>query len=209
MLLSLGLSWKLSPQSRVLAGSLCGVAVLCVFLIAGRSAENTVRALYAKHFSEESVVDTALWPMPGDPACWAAVVVSRGSRDRMILRRAMLAPFPTVLSAANCPSYRLPTTAPLVEVVAEADERVAWGKQLSVSIESWNSLARRCDVRAYLQFSRAPFFILQGDTILLGDLRFDRTDRRDFAEAEFPATPGPCPSWLPAWEPPRADLLSL
>ncbi|MDQ3033919.1 MAG: hypothetical protein M3Y87_15995, partial [Myxococcota bacterium] len=73
-------------------------------------------------------------------------------------------------------------------------------------------LAQRCDVAAYLRFARVPFAASAParETIVLGDLRYDRERGPSFAEIEVPREPpAECPSFVPPWEPWRAgDLLS-
>ena len=208
VLLSFALSFRLK-QKRVLFAVLGSAAVLLGFGLAGSAAQSTARSLYAQHFPRETLVDVALWPMPGNPACWAGVTVSSGPGETLVLRRVMLAPFAKVVSAAQCPPYRLPTTAPLVDVKAAADARVHWGKELSAPIAKWQALAKRCDVHAFLRFSRAPFFVERADALIVGDLRFDRSEGEDFAEARFGSEVGECPKWVPSWEPPRREVLKL
>ncbi len=208
VVLGFALAFRLR-QRRVWLGTVGSALVLGTFVLAGGAAQRTTRALYERHFERETLVDAALWPMPGNPSCWAGVIVSRGVDDTLVLRRAMLAPFASVISAAHCPRYRLPTTAPLVEVTAEPDARVHWGKELRAPIVQWQALAKRCDVHAFLRFSRAPFWVERDGALLVGDLRFDRTEGEDFAEARFPKPPGACPQWIPSWTPPRAEILGL
>jgi len=45
-------------------------------------------------------------------------------------------------------------------------------------------------------------------TIVAGDLRYDRSPAIEFAEARMPRVVEQCPRWIPAWRPPRADLLA-
>ena len=69
-------------------------------------------------------------------------------------------------------------------------------------------LAERCDVHAFLRWSRAPYFTRSGDgSVLVADLRYARGSDPGFAGALFPRDVGDCPEHVPPWRPPRTDLL--
>ncbi len=207
MLGSMLVAWKCRPALRVLLGVVGSVLVLGLFVFAGSLAKRESRSLYATHFPAETLVDAALWPMPGNPACWAGVFVSRGPGPSLVLRRGMMAPLFDMNAAERCPSYRLPTSAPLVEVTAASDRRVSWGKQWSVPVAELSRLAKRCDFATYLRFARAPFWLESDGGLVVGDLRFDRTEGIDFAEVELPEKLGACPKFVPSWRPPRQEFL--
>ena len=84
--------------------------------------------------------------------------------------------------------------------------------ELALDLEALRAIADRCDGEAFLRFARAPFVVPRGDTIVVGDLRYDRETSLGFAEMELPreAPAGAaCPRYVPGWEPWRAsDLLA-
>ena len=48
---------------------------------------------------------------------------------------------------------------------------------------------------------------LEGDGLVIGDLRYDRENGLGFSEIEVDSDAEPCPTLVPPWVPPRADLL--
>jgi hypothetical protein len=66
-----------------------------------------------------------------------------------------------------------------------------------------------CAAAAFFRFGRAPF-VIEGEkpeTLVVGDLRYDRQRDLDFAELEIDETADDCPEFVPAWLPPRRDAL--
>jgi hypothetical protein len=71
------------------------------------------------------------------------------------------------------------------------------------------ALARtNCQAAALLRFARAPFwFPVAGDSLHVGDLRYDREPGLGFAELRVRSGRPRAPPGVPPWRPPRADLI--
>jgi inner membrane protein len=58
-----------------------------------------------------------------------------------------------------------------------------------------------------MRFIRAPYVAPAPGGWILGDLRYDRERGLGFAEIAIERGRVSCPAFVPAWTPPRADLL--
>jgi hypothetical protein len=153
-------------------------------------------------------VDHVLTAMPANPLCWQVLLVETQD-DALALRRGVLSLAPERVSAAQCGAGRLTaeTTAPLQAVAATSDRTVTWHGEVSTPLSALTGLAStNCNVAAALRFVRAPWLAsIEGATVL-GDLRYDREEALGFAEILL-APHMPCPAFVPAWYPPRSDIL--
>ncbi|HEU4537304.1 MAG TPA: metal-dependent hydrolase, partial [Polyangiaceae bacterium] len=206
--LALAFSWRAGPGARAAAGLVASAGVVLGFVALGR----VVRADLARRLAAEpapaALLDVALSPLPADPFCWTAVTVQTTAAGELVSRRATLAPFPSLLDAGRCPPAAERTTAPLAPSPLAADAGVRWDGEFRAPLAALRSLAReRCDAAAMLRFLRAPFWTLGPNEAVLGDLRFDRSERLDFAETSLGPSGAPCPAFVPPWRPPRRDLL--
>ncbi len=205
-LLSLA-AWRSSARARPWWGLAAFCCVPVLFLGASAAAKASLRKRLALTHPGEQVVDLAISAGPANPLCWLTVVVSTTESDELVSRRATLALWPELLPLAHCPSAPASITAPLIEVPSPSDQRLRWEGEHRLSLPRLQALAReRCDVGAALRFMRAPFLSEREGRLVIGDLRFDRDERLDFAELEL--SDGPCPRWVPGWSPPRARELS-
>jgi hypothetical protein len=126
-----------------------------------------------------------------------------------VLRRASFALAPALFPVGRCPSREDPITAPLEPVPLSGDDAIRWEGEHRVALSRWRTLARdRCDVAALMRFLRAPFLAERGSGLVVGDLRFDRDERLDFAEVELKPSADPCPRFVPSWAPPRASEIT-
>ena len=84
---------------------------------------------------------------------------------------------------------------------------VGVAKPDTLAAPAWRALAARdCRVEAWLRFARAPSLADGSAT----DLRFGIPGAPNFSTLALgPGTASPCPSGLPRWGHPRADLLHL
>lgn len=211
-----GLAWRLPPRARVAAGLLAFFAVPALFLGAGVAARAAVTRITIAAFPSESVVDVASTAWPANPLCWSAIAMTTSPDGDLVLRRASVALAPGLLPLSRCPASEGTTTAPVQPVAAPlpaGDERVLrWGGEIRTPLARLRQLAARCDGGAAMRFLRAPFVIERSDdgerTVILGDLRFDRDERLDFAELELPVEVTRCPARVPSWEPPRGRELA-
>ena len=127
------------------------------------------------------------------------------------VKRATIAPLPLLWSAARCPfSPEDVPTAPLRPILAPSREAVVWRGEFVAPVTELLALAREnCYAAAALHFLRVPYWRREEDGgWILGDLRYDGPGL-DFSDLRIPAAPGPCPSAVPGWIPPRHELLDL
>lgn len=201
---------RASPAMSAVVALVGSLALVAMFATASAAAASSVRrALDDKHPDWETV-DVSRSPLPATPLCWQAVVVQR-SRDgqRYALRTAEVSAWPALVSASSCVRGPLVTTARLAPGDVRERDVLVTGS-LERPLADVRELARRCDVAAYLRWSRAPFFepIVTGDgAFVAGDLRYDRAPDIEFAETRLPRVVEQCPRWVPPWRPPRSDLL--
>jgi inner membrane protein len=149
-------------------------------------------------------VDVILTPNPSAPLCWGVIGVELNeARGQYVLWRGTLSLAPEWKRPTTCASHRLaePTAARLI-----GNGRLALRDEMRQPLRQLRDLAQRdCWTRAWLQFGRAP--VIAGGAIF--DLRFAEGARRNFTSMPIhprgPATG--CPSNLPNWGMPRADLL--
>jgi inner membrane protein len=153
------------------------------------------------------VVDAILTPAPANPLCWQGIVVSRRN-DEYVLDVAFVSAAPGVTPAATC---RLETTGASLGMgppSPRSTPAVHFEGQHRAPLAELRHFARsNCHVAAFLRFARAPFWRERGESVLVGDLRYDRSASEGFAELEVPLRPANCPAWLPPWTPPRRALL--
>jgi inner membrane protein len=201
-------AWRASPPVRIAAALGASLAVLAVFMAGSAAAARSVRAALSRAYPGWTTLDVARSPRPATPACWQAVAVQRSARGEYALRAAHASAWPALVSAAACGGAREETTAPLTRGAAAPERAVEiWG-ELERPVAELRRLSERCDVAAYLRWSRMPFALREPDgALVVGDLRYDRDADLDFAEARLPERAGECPEHVPPWRPPRADLL--
>lgn len=203
------LAWRLPAERHAPASLLAFFVVPAMFLGTGVAARAVVARATAEAFPGESTVDIASTAWPSNPLCWSAITVTTSSEGELVLRRASLALAPSILPLARCPSSRGDTiTAPLTEVRASPRPDLRWEGEHRTPLARWRELGARCDVAAAMRFIRVPFLVEKAESLIVGDLRFDRDERLDFGELELPLEVGPCPKFVPPWEPPRVKELS-
>lgn len=186
------------------------LAIFAVFAIGSATASSNLRASLARARPEWETLDVSRSPVPATPWCWQAVAVQR-SHDglRYALRAAEVSAWPSLISAAACARAPHATTAPLVPGDVREPSVVVAGS-LETPLTELRARAQRCDVHAYLRWSRAPFFAPvagTGGDFVVGDLRYDRSPDLDFAELRLSRDVEHCPRFVPPWRPPRTDLL--
>jgi inner membrane protein len=204
-------AWRGSSLARVSFAFVGSLAVLAVFALCSTVAASSVRSTLARAFPEWETIDVSRSPVPATPLCWQVVAIQR-SRDglRYALRSADVSAWPSLVSASSCERAPRGTTAPLVLSAVREPSVVVTGS-LEAPLAELRDRAQRCDVHAYLRWSRAPFFAPlpgSGGDFIAGDLRYDRSPAIEFAELRLPRNVEQCPRFIPPWRPPRTDLLS-
>ena len=196
---------RAGPRGRPLLGIGACLAVAATFFGASRVAASAVRAAVG---DGHELHDAILTPMPANPLCFTAIAVGL-SGDDYIARRATVATWPALFPAPSCPDTAEKPTAPLVSSTAADTPHVLWRGQFVAPLHRLIQLDREnCQAAALLRFLRAPYWLVDDDeTLVLGDLRYDRNPDLDFSDVRIERRPSFCPSAVPSWRPPRRDLL--
>jgi inner membrane protein len=208
-LLMLIIGYRAPPRVALTTGICLWLGATVMFIAAGRMAQRQMDAVAASVFPQARLLDRILTPMPANPFCWEVMLVQTQD-DVIALRRAMLTLAPAVMNADRCLSRSLdmPTTAPLKSVKATDSPQLKWYGEIQTSRDRLTEvIAADCVAAAAMRFVRAPWLASVGDELVLGDLRYDRERALGFAEIELHGPPQVCPSLIPPWLPPRADLL--
>ena len=194
--------WRAGLRGR--AGLLLALGVGVGFIALQGAASSAGRAHITAALQKidpaSRVLDVAMTAFPSQPLCWAYVSVeSNEAADRYRLRRGVASIAPAWLAPLACPAglvEQRPAVA-LSEGVAQFDVAQAGLRQLRAL------RASRCDVDAWLRFSRTP----QLEIDQLSDYRFAATPRGNFTTLHI-AQAAKCADGVPGWDYPRADLLA-
>lgn len=152
--------------------------------------------------------EVQLSPMPANPGCWT-VLTLEADEDADLYRIAR--GFWSWTPGGGCPP-RAPTgtTAPLLPADPPRSH-LSWEGSFRAPLSELRRLEREhCYFRAFLHFSRAPFWLQEpGGAWIYGDLRFDRSPGLGFSEIRDPEGPeADCEGlWVPDWTPPLAPHL--
>lgn len=166
-------------------------SAIAVLLLAFEAGHRATRKLLP-----QTAADLILSPLPVNPFCWAVVTVESNETE-LRLRRAIVSPFPSLISLDTCTQLRF--FAPEVSQ-ATLDTQILWEKEHVVSISELKSLKNQyCDVRDFLKFSRAPYFWKDETGLYFSDLRFERANRRSFARVRVSPQSPPCPDSKAPW----------
>jgi inner membrane protein len=195
-----------APRTALFAGVATWLFTTCCFMIASRVAAKELQTLTAQ--SEMKLLDHVLTPMPANPFCWDTILIQSDGKH-YALRQATLSLAPHWISAQNCPLRGAEDiTAPRVAAVTANTESLYWRGEVVLSLAEFKRLAAtHCEMSDLLRFARAPFFVARDGSQIIGDLRYDLEPEVSFAELELGKET--CPGFVPKWEPPRADLLTL
>jgi inner membrane protein len=185
------------PARRVVAAGAAWLLVEGVFFTASHAARAQVRSAVGP----ATLRDAVLTPAVGNPLCFRALVVEvDGPTYRAI--DATVAPYPALRPVARCRGEGEPSSSGHATTTS-----VRWGREWSAPRAELATLAStRCEVAAALRFIRVPAWrTLPDGAVALSDLRYG--GGRGFADLELAARPARCPTTVPAWVPPRRDLL--
>jgi inner membrane protein len=199
------LSQLLTRRAGERAALLAGVAFACAFvLMQGAMAQLARTALTTALRNENPAVhvyDLPLSAFPANPLCWGAIGITDDGRGGYRIRRGVLSLAPGVIPPASCP-------AALAGVrVAPGPQALAWAWEERGRLASLRALrAGDCRVDAWLRFARAPSLANGTAT----DVRYGLPGAPGFSALPYAArAAAPCPSAVPHWGYPRADLLGL
>lgn len=180
-----------------------GMAVALVFIgvqgAASKVGKQAIGTELARRDSASTVLDTALTAYPGNPLCWSFVSVERnGELDSYRLRRGVVSVAPGVLRADACP-------AALSDVPVEGAAVALTWEQQSPLASLRAAASNDCQMAAWMRFARTPALVDGGAL----DARFGvKLDGNFSALRQAGATRPACPTNVPPWGTPRADLLA-
>ncbi|MBK8997727.1 MAG: metal-dependent hydrolase [Myxococcales bacterium] len=202
---------KRSPTVRALVAGAGCVLVLATFGFAKPLAEEKARVALGAAFPGEALHDVVLTSNPANPACWLFASAHTASDGSYAVRRGRVSLAPSFYPAERCARSSGQTTAPLRAIARPSSAEVYFEREFVAPLAELQRLAREsCEVAAYLRFARLPFWVeLPGTGLVVGDVRFDREPGLGFAELVAERAPRDCPRFVPPWEPPRSDVLSL
>ena len=180
-----------------------GLALAGVFVIvqgaAAAVARQALAGELARRDSASIVLDSALTAYPGNPLCWSVVTVERNAAlGEYRLRRGVVSVAPGVLRADACPRALANTP------VHGAAVALGWEQQRSLaSLRA--AVASDCNMTAWMRFARMP--ALLGDAAV--DARFGVSPDANFSTLRHAGSARKnCPTNVPPWGMPRADLLN-
>ena len=159
------------------------------------------------------LMDVVTGANPANPLC-ARVITVEASASRYRLTTAWASAVPHLVSAQWCSrAVQTDTTRgaqhlPMTRARTPLTRAIEWTWTTSAERARFATLAREhCAVAAWLQFARVPFVIPVGtDSLMVGDLRYDRDARASVARYTLPSTPDHCPVSDVPWARPRADI---
>jgi inner membrane protein len=190
---------RLSPYSRTAAAVILCAAIVAGFMATSRIARSAVLEALATEL-RGGVLDVILTPNPSSLLCWETIAIELRETDgEYVLWRGTLSLMPARKAPTACASHQFG---------GARDARMIGNGQLALRDEIHQPLGRLralaerdCWARAWLRFGRAP--VIEGDALI--DLRFSERPGREFTYMRV-AREG-CPSNVPTWAMPRADLL--
>lgn len=200
------ISSKLKPKGRADVAVSFSLAVIAVFAGVSFYARSQIGQQNAELFPSAILHDVALSPYPANPFCWSLVTVETfGEEAKYRLRRGKFAPFPSIVTAEQCPQLApRGSTAYLASVPALWGPGYDWeGQYQATALDLKEFLNYSCRWQNFLRFSRAPFLQEEAGSLWAGDLRFDYGPEIGFSEIEIPEERPPCKGWLPTWDAPR------
>lgn len=226
VILSLVVSRRLPVTSTARAGIGSWVLVTACFSIG----TSVVRAevIDAKHADAAHVdaggditsasqrmqlLDVVTGANPANPLC-ARIITVEANAAEYRLTTGWASAVPRVVSAQWCSRAASADTTrgavhlPMMRATAAPTAAIEWTWTWSAPRAELVKLAREnCQVSAWLQFVRVPFWIPFGtDSVMVGDLRYDRDARASVARYTLPRSDASCPGSGVPWERPRADV---
>jgi len=179
----------------------------CVLIIAGftgaaRAARSVVRDALGPEVHGR-IIDIVLSPNPSAPFCWAAIAIELDeAAGEYVLWRGTLSLAPRWKAPTTCALHRFTPVGDVTRLGREG--QFALRDSIHQPLQRLRDAAQRdCWAREWLRFGRAPV-IAEG---AIFDLRYAERVGQDFTR--MPLAPGrrECPSYLPEWGMPRADLI--
>jgi inner membrane protein len=194
-------------------GLLTALAVSLAFIgaqaIGGHLARERIRAELARIEPGSRVLDLPLSSFPANSLCWSFATVTEtpgngagndAGNGGYAIRVGVLSLAPALAPVSSCPAR-------FGGVAGSERPDLAWKWAERGSVAQLRALrASDCHVDAWLRFARVPSLANGRAT----DLRFGRPDEPNFSTLPLAASAAqPCPTPVPRWGYPRADLLGM
>jgi inner membrane protein len=210
---------RLTP-ARATATGIGGWIVVTLLFAAGTGAVRTrVAAVAASGHATGTeggayrLFDVIVSPSPSNPFCARAITV-QANDSKYLLTTAWAAAAPALVSAAWCERAAHTDTTTGAQHLKMRRVRIgdspaiAWGWSWTAPRSDLAALmAAQCQIAAWSRFVRAPFWVDAGpDSVLVGDLRYDRDRGMRVSRFTFPRRAENCPASVPPWTRPRNDI---
>jgi inner membrane protein len=198
------------PRDRraLFAGLAAGAGFVVVQAFAVQAARALVVAQVHQRDPASRILDVPLSAFGANPLCWSFVAIeSNEAAGSYRLSRGVLSLAPAITPVSSCPSALGGAPGETGIARAAGAAGLVWVWEEAGQIGRLRELRKsNCHLDAWLRFARAPSF--QGGRAT--DLRFGPPDKPNFSTIPFEELAGePCPSHVPDWGYPRADLLGL
>ena len=203
---------QVQAGTRGRAGLLAGLAASLVFVaVQGAGSARGARMLAADLHGREpagELLDASMTAYPANPLCWNFIAVERNeAAGAYRLRSGVLSLAPALLPPGQCPagvagrSSRLPGRASEIAILPG----ITILSNYTGSLDHLRRLEQEnCFFRSWLRFARAPQLSAQ----TASDSRFGAITGANFSAIDLSEFAGKaCPTNVPQWDYPRADLL--
>ncbi len=188
---------------------------------ASRRGNARVTQLFGQNDSRKVFVS----PAPGNPLCWMLFTVEH-DQATYHARRGVLTLLPSKIPAAEClPSDEsLPKTRYNIEasragklfdfnlqlMTSPSSPELLWDLEFQRSWDEYQQLlARSCEFRSFLRFSRIPLWKNENGVIAVADFRHMRRSRSMSFSTMKLKSESECPPFVPDWAPPLGKHLAF
>lgn len=134
--------------------------------------------------------DIELTPEPANPFCWSSWSKKESEKD-YVMRSAVIAPFPSILSTENCtlwknvnPDAAAPTA---IDESDPASPTVLWKYEIRLKKSVYQQVFdHSCKFQRLMSFLRFPYLVQSQEGVWrTGDLRYENSIRKNFTGMEI------------------------
>ena len=159
------------------------------------------------------LIQMAASPAPGNPLCWQFSSLSVENNQDYVARAGTFSVIPYLISPKNCanvPSFQMKSFLTQVsETTGSQSSRIYWKGEFRRPLREFLYLRETsCRFRAFLKFSRIPFWWQSDGKWFGSDLRYERENVRAFSMIDLDPSQ-PCSQDLPPWVPPTDQIVQL
>lgn len=199
-ILAFNLQRYLLKVHRGAIGLLLFFTVVLTFWSSQHWARLRITAELAKDSSQKTL-DLVLFSLPSNPTCWFFLAPQVSETQYNVIHGSLS----LFGNSRDCKSWpRSSDQQPPVEQAALGELWIR--RRWQASLADLQPLLERCDVQAWLQFARVPYW----ENSVLNDLRFATRYGNNMSTHDLNKWPQPvCPVLQVPWKPPRQDLIDL